>query len=64
VAAVSAALHSFDWTKVGIIFAGAFVASLAVGVGVWVCAINVIKSRRNAKKNDDLKEPYEIDITN
>jgi hypothetical protein len=62
-AAARNALRGFDWSKVGIIFAGAFVASLAVGVGVWVCAINVMKTRRNAKKNDDVKEPYVIGIS-
>ena len=63
-AVANAALHSFDWSKVGIVFAGAFVASLAVGVGVWVCAINVMKTRRNSKKNDDVKEPYAIGMIN
>ena len=62
-AAVSAALDSFDWSKAGIIFAGAFVASLAVGVGVWVLAISGVKKRKNAKKNDDVRtEPYVIGI--
>jgi len=53
-ASAASALKSFDWRKAGIIFAGAFVASLSVGVGIWVIAIAVMKRRKKTKVDEDI----------